>query len=756
MAKEEDVLLKPKTDRRILPNVPDPHRRRTAWDRRALKQGKTNRGRTAFEQAVDSETGGRRYMVDYKVKASANGSSWNTLAVDISCSGILLYVPEGAREAWEKAGELRLDFRVEPGSMFEGMEMRIKQRARVVRFFMHTELDENGCERLDEQGAPVKKLVCGLEFATNLVEYANRHRGRYLLPVTGFLLAFIVLVVILMRVESVVYFRFNKTLYFYSLVAATFLLSRYFFGALYRPVPVDEKFTPGVSILVPCFNEKEWIVKTIVGCANQYYPPDKLEVIVIDDCSTDGSQEEIKNGIALVRDADPLHDPSRFSYVLRKFNSGKREVLAHAAGLARHELLVFVDSDSFLDPFAIINLVQPFRDSKVGGVSGRTDVANTYTNVLTKMQSVRYYIAFRIMKACEGYFDAVTCLSGPLACYRKDLVMKYRDDWINQKFMRRRATFGDDRSMTNFILRNYRTDYQDTAVCYTIVPNGYSTFLRQQMRWKRSWLRESLIAGGYMFKKEPFAAAFFYMGLIVPILAPVIVLYNLIYIPLAHRVFPTAFIIGMVMMAGLMSVTQLLLRKSTTWIFGVWFCLYYEGVLLWQMPYAWVTFWKSTWGTRETPADVLAKGGHVEAETSPESLLADYANPLHAQYVKAEIAGGVPDDKRVNPIIPEEAFAKLALAQAAAERGEARLAKQDEARAAEKQNSLVTEAAKLAAQAEADLAAMQTQLKLAEARQRVLQARLRLAEAEARLHKMSRGEVPGTSPDITEAERKES
>ena len=49
---------------------------------------------------------------------------------------------------------------------------------------------------------------------------------------------------------------------------------------------------------------------------------------------------------------------------------------------------------------------------------------------------------------------------------------------------------------------------------------------------------------------------------------------------------------------------QLFLRRSTTWIFGVWFCLYYEAVLLWQMPVAWFTFWKSTWGTRLTPADL--------------------------------------------------------------------------------------------------------------------------------------------------------
>lgn len=96
----------------------------------------------------------------------------------------------------------------------------------------------------------------------------------------------------------------------------------------------------------------------------------------------------------------------------------------------------------------------------------------------------------------------------------------------------------------------------------------------------------------------------FYMGLLVPIATPIIVLYNLIYIPIMHRVFPLAFIVGMMMMALLMSMAQLFLRRSTTWIFGAWFCLYYEAVLLWQMPVAWFTFWKSTWGTRMTPADL--------------------------------------------------------------------------------------------------------------------------------------------------------
>ena len=178
------------------------------------------------------------------------------------------------------------------------------------------------------------------------------------------------------------------------------------------------------------------------------------------------------------------------------------------------------------------------------------------------------------------------------------------EEWRNQKFLGQRATFGDDRAMTNIVLSHYRTGYQDTAYCSTIVPNTNKVFLKQQMRWKRSWLRESIMAGKFMWRKEPFAALLFYIGLFVPVAAPVVVVYNLIYVPLIQHIFPTTFLVGLLLMSGLMSVVQLLLRRSTTWWYGFVFCIYYELILLWQMPVAWFTFWKSTWGTRLTPADI--------------------------------------------------------------------------------------------------------------------------------------------------------
>ena len=587
----QEILFEEKQDRRLLSHVPDATGKRSNYSRRGAVDTLRTEDYAQYEQDAKS---GQRYLVDYPVTIHlSNGSVMEARAVDISTTGILVQIPtaDGQEPSFDK--DVKLTFEIVPGSLPEGYEMKVKKLPALVARKFRKDTGE---------------ILFGIEFKTTLAEYAAKNRRDYRLWTATFFLAVIAFIIVLMRAESVIYFKFNRWLYLYSIIAAMFLLTRYLFATFYRPVRIDPNYTPGVSIIIPCFEEEEWIQRTVHSCINQDYPVDKLEVIVVDDCSKDHSAERVEEIIAKLKEADTGDHAYRVAERIRFFrqsaNLGKRDAMARGAREARHELLVFVDSDSFLDPFAVRNIVQPFKDKEMGGVSGRTDVANTYTNALTKMQAVRYSIAFRVMKAAEGYFDAATCLSGPLSCYRRDLVLKYMDAWLNQRFLGQKATFGDDRSMTNFILRYNRTTYQDSAVCMTIVPRSYKVFLRQQMRWKRSWLRESLIAARFMWKKEPFMALSFYMGVLVPIAAPVIVLYNLIYVPIMHRVFPTNFIIGMLMMSLLMSMAQLFIRRSTTWIYALWFCLYYEAVLLWQMPVAWVTFWKTTWGTRMTAADV--------------------------------------------------------------------------------------------------------------------------------------------------------
>lgn len=594
----KEVLTVPRADRRTLSYVPDPEQIRLNTDRRGNRAQQPGEDLSSSDYLNKLRMLSLRYEAEFEVwivpKGKKKKDGMKGQAADISGTGLLIKLPD-ASTGLEVGETVRVRFHIPPGAMPEGFESAVRMDATVVRRV--TNSTESGEEHM-----------LALEFEKPLTEYFQRKRWGYSVYSASALLFLTVLFIMLMRAESIIYFKYNTVLYLYSLIAALFLLTRYLFGALYRDVPINPDYTPGVSIIIPCFNEAEWIKRTILSCINQDYPVDKLEVIVVDDRSTDQSVQQIRDMIEVIHsEAERYATRERLSYTVLPENAGKRAALVKGVEMAKHDLVVFVDSDSFLDPTAIRHLVQPFQDPKMGGVAGRTDVENKYTNNITKMQTVRYYIAFRIMKAAESWFDSVTCLSGPLSCYRKELIVQHADAWLNQKFLGRPATFGDDRSMTNFILKTHRTGYQDSAICSTIVPSRMNVFLKQQMRWKRSWLRESLRAGSFIWRKEPFMALFFYIGLIVPIAAPVVVAYNLMYVPIVHGIFPGTFLMGLLLMALLMSLAHLLFRKSKLWVFGFVFCLFYEFVLLWQMPVAWFTFWKSTWGTRETPQDIEAR-----------------------------------------------------------------------------------------------------------------------------------------------------
>lgn len=578
MAKQNgirDSMLRVVEDRRQLNFVPDPMRQRSGDDRRNNMQD--DLGRPEYARYA-----GMRYEENnlFVTARTPDGMKLRCRCINISQTGMKLSLPEYYDITALKQGDtLRLRFELQPGMLQEGTEKKYRLKSTIVRL-----------QQEDRWAA--------IQFEEPLYKARRGTSNLYFTLAAGFLFL-ITLAILLMRVESVTNFGANAVLYGYSLLTCAFLLSRYFFGMLYRPVAVDPDYTPSVTIVIPCFNEETWIRRTIVSCINQDYPPEKLELIIVDDGSSDRSPEVIQETVnSLCAEGKRFGLEKRIRVFFQQYNQGKREAMGIGIRNANTELITFVDSDSFLEPDAIRNLVQPMKDPKMGGVSGRTDVANTYTNHLTKMQSVRYYISFRMMKAAEAYFDSVMCLSGPLSCYRLSAVREVADDWLHQKFLGQKATFGDDRSLTNFIVRHHRTYYQDTAICSTIVPNRHKVFLKQQMRWKRSWLRESVMAGRFMWKKEPLMALFFYLGLLVPMIAPLIVLYNLVYIPVVRHVFPGAFLLGILLMSLLMSFAQLILKRSSLWFYGILFCLYYEGILLWQMPWAWLTFWVSHWGTR--------------------------------------------------------------------------------------------------------------------------------------------------------------
>jgi hyaluronan synthase len=397
-------------------------------------------------------------------------------------------------------------------------------------------------------------------------------------------------VVLGLRWSNFTFYWYQPLVNAYSIAIGAFIFSRFVLSLFYKP-PKDANLTPKVSVIITAFNEEDAIYRTVECCYAVDYPMQNLEVIVVDDGSSDGTLKEVYRA----QERWP-----ELILVAFERNKGKREAMAAGARIAMGDILVYVDSDSFVRRDGIQKIVQGFADPTVAAVAGHTEVANVAENSLTRMQQARYYVAFRVIKAAESVFGSVTCCPGCFSAYRRSCLMEVLEPWLKQHFLGVQATFGDDRSLTNFLLRKYRVVYSSEAIATTIVPEQHKKFLKQQLRWKKSWFRETLIAGTFMWKKPPLAAIAFYAQMLFPIVAPLLILRICLWLPFANHdlISPLVYLVGTVMIGLMFSAYYLFWKSDRNWIFGLYFTMYYMIFLVWQMPYAIATQRDNGWGTR--------------------------------------------------------------------------------------------------------------------------------------------------------------
>ncbi len=356
----------------------------------------------------------------------------------------------------------------------------------------------------------------------------------------------------------------------------------------------DPNYKPTVSFSVPAKNEEKDIKETILRLAISDYPKDRFNIIAVNDGSTDNTLAEMLSAQKIARQMGV-----NVEVVDWKRNRGKRAGMAEGVLRSRNEIVVFVDSDSFVEANTLRELIKYFTDKKVGAVAGHGFVANAETNALTKMQAVRYYVAFKAYKSAESLFGTVTCCSGCCSAYRREYVLDVIDLWLDQKFLGVTCTYGDDRSLTNFLLqKGYMTLYAPTAHAYTIVPDTFRKFMRQQLRWKKSWTKESLKASSFIWRRNPLMSVSFYLGIILPLIAPAVVIRALIWYPLITRTIPWFYLSGLVLMALCYGFYYYIYTQDRRWAYGVLFAIIYTLVLVWQLPWAFLNLRDTRWGTR--------------------------------------------------------------------------------------------------------------------------------------------------------------
>jgi hyaluronan synthase len=411
------------------------------------------------------------------------------------------------------------------------------------------------------------------------------------------------IVIIYLKSRSSIALSGDPLLFIYTVGITTFQLSRLASAMLYRRTnhvylseaanPISASaFEPEVTFVIPCKNEEGAIARTVAKCFETDYPKEKLEVIAINDGSTDRTIDVLTN---LQKRFD------RLTVVDWRVNKGKRHGMAEGIRRAKGEIIIQLDSDSYISPRTFRNLIRPFRHPEIGAVCANTKPENAQKNWLTRMQAAYYFISFRILKAAESTFLTVFCCSGCCSAYRRSVVLPIVDRWLNEKFLGLPVTWGEDRALTNWVIRRgFRTIFAEQVQARTICPDTLKKFLKQQIRWKKGWLINSLFVTPFIARKEPFIAlTYFFPLFLISLITPFLAVKALVINPVFAGVLPVYYVSGVFLMSFVMTLYyRWVSRENRYWPYVFVWSAVNMVLLSFILFYAVATVQNRKWGTR--------------------------------------------------------------------------------------------------------------------------------------------------------------
>jgi hyaluronan synthase len=376
----------------------------------------------------------------------------------------------------------------------------------------------------------------------------------------------------------------------YSSLLAGYTVSRAIVGHRYRSRAPGLVELPSVAVIVPVKNEGLMIGVTLRQLFATTYPAALYEVVAVDD----GSDDETTAILALAQREYP-----KLRVITMARNVGKRKAMTAGIEATKSDIIVVIDSDTVIAPDGVSRLVANFGDLSVAAVSGNTRIRNERTNMLTQVQALIYEISFRIHKSAESAFGTVTCCPGCFSAYRRSAIEPVMTAWTHQRFMGEHTIFGDDRALTMMMLREgWRVVYEPEAIAHTEVPERAKGYLRQQLRWKKSWIQQGLRGSAFMWRRHPLAALWFYTGLLVSLIGTHIVINVLLIGTLLHGTFPMRFVLGSAALGIAMTTYLSLQRGDTRRVTAAFAYPFVAIVLTLQMPFAIAKLADAKWGTR--------------------------------------------------------------------------------------------------------------------------------------------------------------
>jgi len=383
----------------------------------------------------------------------------------------------------------------------------------------------------------------------------------------------------------------------FGVVSVGYFAATFWHAFRYRPVATlrDEEL-PTCTVIVPAYNEGPMVRIALSSILQSWYPADRLQIIAVDDGSTDDTWGHIEALAATV--------PGRVTTIRQPRNRGKREALRAGFLRATGDVIVTVDSDSKIERGALRSLATPFvTDPEVGAVSGKVMVLNRYANLLTRLLAARFFVTFDLARAAQSRFGAVLCTPGALSAYRRSAVLSVLAEWSSQTFLGQPCTIAEDRALTTWLLRRgHRAVYQSSAVVHTLVPTDLAGVARTFVRWERGNIREDLVMIPTLFSswrtRDRWWPTFEIVFELIQYPIGYVVLALSIRVFLVH---PAA----IVQVAAMVAITSLLqslysLRseRKTDFIYGIAYAFVALIGLQWVFPYSLLTVRNGKWLTR--------------------------------------------------------------------------------------------------------------------------------------------------------------
>jgi biofilm PGA synthesis N-glycosyltransferase PgaC len=283
-------------------------------------------------------------------------------------------------------------------------------------------------------------------------------------------------------------FWFLVVMVFYSYIgygALVWLLVK--IRGRYGPEKLPEDMLPSVSMIVPCYNEQDYVGEKVKNSRELDYPEEKLQLIFVSDGSSDDTAAILSRTEGIIH----LHEQER---------KGKAAAMNRAVKHAGGEILVFCDANTSLNREAIRLLVKHYADPETGGVSGEKKILLKKEGGVSSAGEDAYWKYESFLKKGDSDLYTLAGAAGELMSYRRELYEELEPDTILDDFMQ---------SM-RIVLKGYRMVYEPEALALETASENVKEEMKRKIRiCAGGWQSMSRLGPAFNFFRRPLAAFIF-------------------------------------------------------------------------------------------------------------------------------------------------------------------------------------------------------------------------------------------------------